>query len=532
MHNAPPKPKPLQAEHANCDPTLLALRYDLIVTVARELMRAMLILVAILISTSSYAQDNQQQPRPHLINLQPCELPGIKDKAQCGSLEVFENRASRKGRQITLRVVVLPATGQTSSADPLFYIPGGPGSSAIEDAPGIATLFAKIRERHDLVFLDQRGTGSSHPLNCKLYDENNPQSFLGYFFPLDDVKKCREQLQTQADLTLYTTPIAMDDLDEVRAALGYDKINIFGGSYGTRASLVYLRQHSEHVRTITLQGVAPTNQFMPYDFAQANERALQGVLAECAADETCNGTFPNLRAETKAVLQRLLPGPVEVEVTINNPRATAEENAGNTAAKVRLSRDLAAEAIRYMLYNPAAASRVPLMLHQAATGNFIPLAQSALRYRQQLVASGSNGLYLSITCAEDLPWIKPGEGERLSANTFLGDYRLRQQREACSLWPRARIPSRYSEPIRGSAPVLIFTGEWDPVTPPANGEAAARHLPKSLHIVVPHGGHGFGGLEGIECLQSLMSQFVEEATTKNLDTSCVKTIRRKGFAIK
>jgi len=495
-------------------------------------MRKMLTLLTLLLTTQ--AQTGTDANRPSL-QLQPCEIVGIQGKAQCGNLEVFENRATHTGRKISLKVVVLPATGAQRSPDPLFYIAGGPGSSATEDAPGVAAIFPKIRERSDLVFLDQRGAGGSHPLDCDFFNAADAQSFFGYFFPLEDVKKCREKLESTADLTLYTTPVAMDDLDEVRAALGYDKINIFGASYGTRAALVYLRQHPDHVRTITLQGVAPTNQFMPFDFAQGNERALQGVLAECAADEACNRAFPNLRAETKAVLERLLKGPVEVE--IKKPNAPAGSSSSGTTspvpvtAKVKLTRDLAAEAVRYMLYNPAAARRIPLIIHQSATGDFAPLAQSALQFRQNLVATGSNGMYLSITCAEDLPWIKPGEGERLSANTFLGDYRLRQQREACALWPRAKIPAGYSEPVRGSAPVLILTGEWDPVTPPANGDAAARYLPNSLHIIVPHGGHGFGGLEGIDCLQRLMTQFVAEGTTKNLDTSCVKSIRRRGFAV-
>jgi pimeloyl-ACP methyl ester carboxylesterase len=266
---------------------------------------------------------------------------------------------------------------------------------------------------------------------------------------------------------------------------------------------------------------------MPQDFAQQSERALQGILAECAADEPCNQAFPNLRAETKAVLERLLRGPVEVEV-----RPPASGAGLENRAKVKLSRDLAAEAIRYMLYNPSAASRVPLFLHLAAQGDFVPLAEAALRYRRGIVGSGSNGLYLSITCAEDLPWIKPGDGERLATNTFLGGYRLRQQREACALWPRATIPADYSEPVRAAAPVLILTGEWDPVTPPANGETVARHLPNSLHLIVPHGAHGFGGLDGVDCVERLNTEFVERGTAKGLDTSCVKSIRRKGFALK
>ena len=463
----------------------------------------------------------QDVKSPARLELTPCQVPGVADKVLCGTYQVFEDRAARKERKITLNVVVFPATGSEREPDPFVYIPGGPGSSATEDAPGIAQVFASIRTRRDLVFIDQRGTGGSHPLDCNLFNPADPQSYLGHFLPLEDVRKCRQELEAKANLTLYTTPIAMDDLDEVRAALGYERLNLFGGSYGTRAALVYLKRYPQRVRTVTLQGVAPTNQYMPRDFAQVNERALQGIIAECASDEACNKAFPNLREETRAVLQRLMKGPIEVAVGLPN----------SASAKIKLSRDLAAEAIRYMLYSPVAASRVPLFIHLAAQGNLAPLAESALMYRQRIVATGSNGLYLSITCAEDLPWIKPGEGERLSANTFLGDYRLRQQREACSLWPRATIPKDYSEPTKADAPVLILTGEWDPVTPPAHGDAVAKHLTNSVHIVVPDGAHGLGGLQGSDCIVRLQTMFVERGTTKGLDTSCVKDIKRSGFVL-
>jgi pimeloyl-ACP methyl ester carboxylesterase len=478
-----------------------------------------ILLTAILLAAIANSMNGQERR----IALQPCDVPDTKG-AQCGTFEVFENRATRKGRKINLKIIVLRATGPDRSPDPFFYIPGGPGSSATEDAPGVANGFAKILERRDLVFVDQRGTGGSNPLNCSLFNADDPQSYFGHFFPLADVKKCREELERTADLTLYTTTIAMDDLDDVRAALGYDRINLFGGSYGTRAALVYLRQHPEHVRTVVLHGVAPTNQFMPNDFPQANERALLGLVAECAADPACNNAFPNLRAEMKTVLERLMKEPVEVELPGRE---------GTTGVKkVKLSRDLAAEAIRYMLYNPAAANRIPLVLHQAASGNYLPLTQLALNYRQLIVATGSNGMYLSVTCAEDLPWIKPGEADRLAMNTFLGDYRWKQQREACELWPRATIPSDYSKPVTSDAPVLILTGYLDPVTPPANGDAAAKSLSNSLHLVVPSGGHGFNGLEGTDCLDQIITRFVEQGTTKGLDSSCVKNIRRKGFVLK
>ena len=468
----------------------------------------------------------QDLKKPARLQLTPCQVPRVTEKVLCGTYEVFEDRAARKGRKITIKVVVFPATGPERAPDPLVYIPGGPGSSATEDAPGIAQVFAGFRAHRDMVFIDQRGTGGSHPLNCVLFDPDNPQSYLGHFFPLADVRKCRQELEPKANLKLYTTPIAMDDFNEVRAALGYERLNLFGTSYGTRAALVYLKRHPHSVRTVSLHGVAPTNQFMPRDFAAVNERALQGIISECAADESCNKAFPNLREETRSVLERLIKGPVETKVSAQSSATVPGAAAPPT---LTLSRDLAAEAIRYMLYSPRGASRVPLFIHLAAQGNFTPLAQSALQYRQQLVATGSNGLYLSITCAEDLPWIKPGEGERLSENTFLGDYRLRQQREACALWPRATIPKDYSQPTKSDAPVLILTGEWDPVTPPAHGDAVAKHLPNSLHIVVPDGAHGFGGLQGNDCILRLQTAFVERGTTKGLDTSCIKNVKRSGF---
>jgi len=455
--------------------------------------------------------------------LKPCQVPQIKGEAKCGTLEVFENRDSRKGRKINLNVIVLPATGQQREPDPLFYFAGGPGSAATEDAPGIAQIFAKIREHRDLVFVDQRGTGKSNPLNCDLFDPADQQSYLGSFFPVDAVKKCRAELEPKADLTLYTTNIAMDDLEDVRAALGYEQINLFGGSYGTRAALVYLRRHPKHVRAVVLHGVAPTNQFMPLHFPQDTERALEGVLSECEADEACHQAFPKIKEEAAYALGILMQSPATSDI---KPEGTNEK------VTLRLNINLAAEAVRYMLYSPMSAARIPLFLHLARRGNYEPLTQAALWYRKNLVGTGSNGMYLSVTCAEDLPWIKPEEADNLAKNTFLGRYRYNQQSEACQLWPQAKLDASYAEPVRSDKPVLILTGEWDPVTPPAQGDATAKSLSNSLHIVVPHGAHGFDGLENIQCVDGVLTTFIERGTVKGLDTACVKTIKRKGFALK
>ncbi len=333
---------------------------------------------------------------------------------------------------------------------------------------------------------------------------------------------CRTELESEADLTLYTTPLAMDDLDEVREALGYEQLNLFGGSYGTRAVQVYLRRHGAHARTAVLHGATATNAFIPRDLAPDAQRALDSVVDECLADEQCGGAFPNLREEIESVFHRLEAGPVAVEVL--NP------NTGDIAA-IQLSRDNVAEAVRYLLYGSGNAVKVPAYIHHAAQGDFTPLGEYALFARRYIVASGSNGMYLSVTCAEDVPFIEPGEGERLAQGTFLGDYRVRDQRDACAVWRRGQVPEGYAEPVRSSVPTLILSGQWDPVTPPQYGEYVARYLENSLHVVVPYGAHGFDGLEGTECVDRLVQQTVERGTVEGLDTSCLKKIRRPPFAV-
>ncbi len=459
-------------------------------------------------------------PKPALI-LSPCDIPGVPGKARCGSLSVFEDRVSRKGRKIDLKVVVLPATRPPAAPDPVFVLVGGPGSAATEEAAGFAHQLAAVREKRDIVLVDQRGTGGSHPLNCDLFGPGEDlQRLLGDFLPIEAVRTCRAALEKEADLRLYTTPIAMDDLDDVRAALGYEKVDLAGGSYGTRAALVYMKRHPEHVRAAVLEGVAPTTDHLPLALPRDAQRALDGVLGECAADPACHRSFPNLRSESAAVFARAAPAPAEVP-----DRATGDP------VTVKLSRDIVGEAIRYMTYNVGFAGLVPVVIHEAAGGNFGPLGEFALFGRKEIVASGSLGMYLSVTCAEDLPFIKPGEGEKAAAGTYLGDYRLRQQRAACALWPRGSVPNDFVQPVRSGAPALLIVGEWDPATPPALAEEAARTLPNGRVLVVPHGAHGQEGLLGASCLDTLIGTFLETGSAKDLNVSCVAKVRRPPFAL-
>jgi pimeloyl-ACP methyl ester carboxylesterase len=455
------------------------------------------------------------------LTLAACERPGV-GAARCGTYQVYEDRARRTGRRIGLNVVVLPATGVDRAREALTFFAGGPSEAATQEAAWFAREVAALRDRRDILLVDQRGTGGSHPLDCTLYGRpDDLQSFLGDFFPPESVRRCRAELAKDADLRLYTTAIAVDDLDDVRAALGYERLDVMGGSYGTRAALVYLRRHGEHVRTATLFGVDPTGFPMPLWFARDAQRALDGVVGECAADRDCRAAFPDLQAEVRSLFAAVADRPVRTEVV--HPTTGA-------VVTVSLSRDLAAEAVRYLMYHSGSASLVPAIVHAAAQGDFGPLAEFALFGRREIVSGGSTGLYLSVTCAEDLPRIAPGEGERAARGSFLGDYRLRQQREACRLWARGEVPADFAAPVVSDVPVLLVTGEWDPVTPPSQAADAARHLSRSLAVVVPHGGHSFDGLEGLDCVTRLVGAFVDKGGVDGLDTSCLARVRRPGFA--
>ncbi len=330
----------------------------------------------------------------------------------------------------------------------------------------------------------------------------------------------RPRAPARRDLAHYTSDPAADDLDEVRAALGYERLDLYGGSYGTRAALVYMRRHPGRVRSAILLGVVPTDASMPaVPGARHRPRALRrrGRVRGGARLPGRVPGAPRRRAALAGALRRGTGGGGGGHARHGRP------------LRVSLSRDLYAEAVRYLLYGAGSTGLVPVMVHQAAEGDFAPIAEVALDRRMNLVDSGSHGVYLAITCAEDVPFIAPGEGERLSRGTFLGEYRLRDQRAACAAWPRAPVDPGFRGPVVSDAPTLILSGEWDPVTPPVFGEQVARHLAHSLHVVVPSGAHGFGGLENSSCVDRLMNDFVRAARVAALDTACVRTVRRRPF---
>ena len=274
---------------------------------------------------AAYCATNVREPSragvQRRIDLEPCGFATYDTKVLCGAYDVFEDRAAQAGRKIPLSIVVLPALDSKPAPDPVFFLSGGPGQGAAKIASaGEDSLMSHLRRQRDLVFIDQRGTGNSHPLNCNLFSEHAvAQSYFDELFPPEKVRSCHAALAPSADLKLYTTPIAMADLDEVRAALGYDKINLYGISYGTLAALQYLRQSSKRVRALALAGVATPAAKLPLHFAKGAQAVLDKLIRDCAEEEGCHAAFPNLQADIAKVLAKLDNGPVTF--VIPNPKS-------------------------------------------------------------------------------------------------------------------------------------------------------------------------------------------------------------------
>jgi len=444
--------------------------------------------------------------------LSSCEVGG--EAGWCGTYEVWEDREARAGRRIGLNVIVLPARQSPAASDALVWLDGGPGAAATESGPGLAGAFVAARETRDLLLVDQRGTGRSHPLDCPGPSADAPlQAHFEEFLPPDEVRAC---LAAQdADVRMYTTPIAMDDLNEVREALGYAQLDLFGGSYGTRAGLIYMRRHPETVRVAVLKGVAPTNMRNPLPFAKALEWGLEGVFTACRDEAACAAAFPELEDDWSRVVARFEAGPATATVTHD----------GRTE-EVTISKGVFADGVRHILYSVGASTLLPRIIHEAAGGDFSTFAARELEQAIGFADALSNGMFLTVTCSEDLRFLTEEEIRRETAGTFMGDYRVRRQLAACDIWGRGDIDDSYSAPVTVDVPTLLISGEFDTATPVAGASWVAEHLPSALHLIVPNESHGFANPA---CEISVVNAFIMNGGAEGLDYACISETRRPPF---
>jgi len=463
-----------------------------------------LCLAALLLPTAGRTAAPPKMAPPWQGKLKSCALPEWGDKAFCGTYEVFENREARSGRKILLKIVVLQATGPKRAPDPLFFLEGGPGAAATLDASEFVSN--PVRERRDIVLVDTRGTGASNPLSCAIWGDGTR---LDHLFPLDAVTACRDELRKRADLTHYTTSAAMDDVDEVRRYLGYGPVNLAGASYGTLAAQVFLVRHPAAVRTLVLSSVVKPGEPSPLNHARNAQQGLELLARDCAAEPACHAAFPHFKEEVSTVLDRLAKQPAKVQV--KHPKT-------EKPVTVTLTRSAAADALRFALYSPEASCQMPLRIHLAAQGNYRELAQIAVELRSRLQQGLAFGALFSISCAEDLPLIDPRAIPAATRGTFYGDDRVREQLAACGVWPHAPLPAGWGALVHSDVPALLFSGERDPVTPPADAALVARGFPHGLLVTIPHGSHASGG----KCADKLAADFIERGSVQGLDLSCIK----------
>lgn len=454
--------------------------------------------------------------------LSPCTVVGLTGDVQCRNVEVYENRAARSGRRVALSVIVARATGATRVGDPLFLFAGGPGQAASGMVEFANIAFSIVRRDRDLVFLDVRGTGKSAPLNCRLY--RSPTDYFGDFYPAASLRLCRESLGAIADLRQYTTPIIADDVDDVRAALGYDRINIYGTSYGSRLAFVYLRQHPERVRAIVMKAVVPTDMHAPMSYARDAEAALRLLARDCAADSDCSTRYPDFEKEFRAVVERAKRGALRAAWPADAVRAGVTHG-----DSVTIPGDVLTTTVVGFMQSASSRALLPRAVHRAFLGDASLLAQAIILYRTQLDGGQiSMGMHLSVMCSEDTRWLNPREAAADNAATFLGDARVRAQIAACREWLRGDPGAGYDRPVRGTVPVLLISGELDPNTPARWGERAARTLPNARHVILPLVAHNFSSVE--RCGAQWVADFLNRASARDLDLSCASETRLPPFA--
>ena len=474
-------------------------------------MRSALAAVLLLIASPAVAQELQ---------LESCRISDMRGlvsvAARCGKFPVPEDPDAPNGKRIELAVAVVPATATRAKPDPLFLLAGGPGQGAIEGFVPALDAFSGIHRERDLVMVDQRGTGGSNRLDCDMPDDALDSDELAPAELKKLAQDCLVGLPGRPQF--YTTSIAVRDLDAVRAALGYERINLFGGSYGTRVAQHYARRYPERTRTITLDSIVPPTLTLVPQIAIEAQRALDRVFARCAADAECNDRFPALAGQFARIDARLRRGPVTV--TIPDP-VTGE------IGTVDVTRNHLVTMARMLVYSARTASLLPLLIHEAATrGNYGPLAAQAMTAREDLERMIAMGMHNSIVCSEDAPRFAAAGLRAALEKTYIGTVIYDGIGAICGIWPRGAVDADFHEPLHSTVPALLLSGEFDPATPPDYGAAAAAGFEQHLHIVIPGQGHGQTSLP---CVQRLLRDFVDSGNVGKLDTTCVGNIGPAPF---
>jgi pimeloyl-ACP methyl ester carboxylesterase len=431
--------------------------------------------------------------------------------AYCTRFDVPEDWDTPSGRHIGLRVAIVKGAAARSDSDLVTFLDGGPGGAATEDYPAMVPALALLRERRDILLVDQRGTGGSNALACPWNnDAHQPSSSLANSGDIASsmqlVQRCLAQVRSFAAPEHYTTTDAIRDLEAVRQALGAPRLNLVGLSYGTRVAQQYAARYPASVRSVVLDSVVPNALALGSDHARNLERALQSLSARCNADEHCRQSFGDSYATLYRLRERLRAQPQSL---------TARDPSSFEPLKLEFGAEDLAAIVRFNTYSPLTAALLPLTLYQADHGNYAPLLGQKKWISDDLGSQITGGMELSVVCAEDaeLLAVRPED-----AATLLGNDQIAKIQSACTVWPRGHRPAQFHEPFTSALPVLLLAGQYDPVTPPAYATDLLRTLTDARLLLAPGQGHG---VIGAGCMPKLVRQFIEDLKPRSLDDRCL-----------
>jgi pimeloyl-ACP methyl ester carboxylesterase len=448
------------------------------------------------------------------IALAPCQIEHplhlSLTAAECGTLTVPENPRAPGGRQIALAVARVAAISRDKSPDPLFVLAGGPGEGAASFYAQVGPALARILRDRDIVLVDQRGTGGSNRLSCKMDND-----FIGRAKDPEiqaAARACLAELTPHADPAFYTTSLAVEDLEQVRAALGYARINLYAASYGTRVAQQYLRHHAAHVRSLILDGVIAPQTALGSRTALDAEAALAGVLGRCATDRACSGVFGDPDKDYRAVRASVTNRPFYL--TVPDPQT-------GLATPVAFGAEQLGVVLRLGTYTSDFAALLPLLLSRAGSDfDFAPIAAQYLmssRTYEDLLAAG---MHNTVVCAEDVPFFDPAdiEGTRHAA-PYMGTSQIDGLKSLCKAWPKGPVDADLHAPLTSDVPTLMLSGRNDPATPPTDAARAAQGWRHVRSIVMDDVGHG---QLGVPCMDRVMAQFVSLGSAEKVDDRCTR----------
>lgn len=453
----------------------------------------------------------QQDTAPGL-ELEDCRIsvgpgsPGIP--ARCGTfVRPLDPDDDSKGT-IDLKVAVVPALNLEPATDPLVPIAGGPGQSSIYFYAGWSGAFERIRQHRDILLIDQRGTGESAAMTCNL-DEDIVEGKYSAAQTLSLTEECLELLPY--DPRFFTTSIAVRDLEALRQALGYGPLNLYGISYGSRVAQHFARRYPEATRSVIIDGVVPPQLPLGPDIATESQESIDRVFDRCIEDAACNARFPSIRDDFALIRGALAEEPITVE--LQHPVTARRE-------VVDFTEDHLAAAIRLLLYNPRTVALLPLVISEAADGNFTPLAAQYHMVVASLSESLSIGMHNAVMCTEDIPFIDWTSIDHDAINaSYMGPVQLESIRTMCSIWPQGVLDDNLREPLATDIPVLLLSGGADPITPPEYAELAAVEMSNAWPIVGKNQGHG---LAAIGCMPKVLGEFVAAAVLADDSADCLE----------